>query len=140
MTLTVTVRTHVQTSPAVARSWSHSTTCRSGQPQTVIKVISRAPAGQKTELRGPSIYPFPSASPGPGCGGSCLNRDTQTSLSPDTFSSSSWRIPRHSQASQVTYVVPACPGSSSGSPPSGACPSYTAVITHSLYNTSPPLT
>ena len=50
----------------------------------------------------PSIQPFSSAYPGPGRGGSCLSRDTQTSLSPDTSSSSSGRIPRRSQASQVT--------------------------------------
>ena len=41
-----------------------------------------------------SIHPLSSAYPGPGCGGSCLSRDTQTSLSPDTSSSSSGRIPR----------------------------------------------
>ena len=39
---------------------------------------------------------------GPGCGRSCLSRDTQTSLSPDTSFSSSGRIPRRSQASWVT--------------------------------------
>ena len=33
------------------------------------------------------IHPFSSAYPGPGRGGSCLSRDTQTSLSPDTSSS-----------------------------------------------------
>ena len=50
----------------------------------------------------PSIHPFSSAYPGPSRGGSCLSRDTQTSLSPDTASSSSGRTPRRSQASWVT--------------------------------------
>ncbi|MED6245990.1 hypothetical protein ATANTOWER_011385 [Ataeniobius toweri] len=40
--------------------------------------------------------------PGPGCGGSRLSRDTQTSLSPDTSSSSSGGSPRRSQASRET--------------------------------------
>ncbi|MED6243100.1 Kinesin heavy chain isoform 5A, partial [Ataeniobius toweri] len=39
---------------------------------------------------------------GPGCGGSRLSRDTQTSLSPDTSSSSSGGSPRRSQASRET--------------------------------------
>ncbi|MEQ2247274.1 hypothetical protein ILYODFUR_007656 [Ilyodon furcidens] len=38
--------------------------------------------------------------PGPGRGGSRLSRDTQTSLSPDTSSSSSGGSPRRSQASR----------------------------------------
>ena len=50
-------------------------------------------------LSHPSIHPFSSAYPGPGRGGSCLSRDTQTSLSPDNSSSSSGRTPRRSQAS-----------------------------------------
>ena len=45
-----------------------------------------------------------------GHGGSCLSRNAQTSPILDVSSSSSGRIPRHSQA---------CPGSSSGSPPGG---------------------
>ena len=36
------------------------------------------------ETKYPSIHPFSSAYPGPGRRGSCLSRDTQTSLSPDT--------------------------------------------------------
>ncbi|MEQ2210948.1 hypothetical protein XENOCAPTIV_022817 [Xenoophorus captivus] len=40
--------------------------------------------------------------PGPGRGGSRLSRDTETSLSPDTSSSSSGGSPRRSQASQET--------------------------------------
>ncbi|KAI3373171.1 hypothetical protein L3Q82_006363 [Scortum barcoo] len=36
------------------------------------------------------------------CGGISLSRDAQTSLTPDTSSSSSGGIPRHSQASQET--------------------------------------
>ena len=47
----------------------------------------------------PSIHPSSSAYPGLGCRGSCLSKDTQTSLSPDTSSSSPGRVPRHSQAS-----------------------------------------
>ena len=39
--------------------------------------------------------------PGPGCGGSCLSRDTQPSLSLDISSSSSGRIQRCSQDSLV---------------------------------------
>ena len=39
----------------------------------------------------------------PGCGGSCLSRDTQTYLSLDTSSSTSGRIPRRSRAS-VSWV------------------------------------
>ena len=50
----------------------------------------------------PSIHPSSSAYPGLGCRGSCLSKDTQTSLSPDTSSSSPGRVPRHSQASWVT--------------------------------------
>ena len=42
----------------------------------------------------PSIHPSSSAYLGPGRRGSCLSRDSQTSLSPDTSSSSSGRIPR----------------------------------------------
>ena len=49
----------------------------------------------------PSIHRFSSAYLGPGRGGSCLSRDTQTSLSTDTSSSSSGRIPKCSQASWV---------------------------------------
>ena len=44
----------------------------------------------------PSIHPFSSAYPVPGRGGSCLSRDAQTSLTPDTSSSFSGRIPRRS--------------------------------------------
>uniref|UniRef100_A0A3Q3JZQ7 AP-3 complex subunit beta n=1 Tax=Monopterus albus TaxID=43700 RepID=A0A3Q3JZQ7_MONAL len=40
----------------------------------------------------PSIHPFSSAYPGPGRGGSSLSKDAQTSLSPDTSSSSSGGI------------------------------------------------
>ncbi|MEQ2276430.1 hypothetical protein XENORESO_019751 [Xenotaenia resolanae] len=40
--------------------------------------------------------------PGPGRGGSRLSRDAQTSLSPDTSSSSSGWSPRRSQASRET--------------------------------------
>uniref|UniRef100_A0A672HMV5 NACHT domain-containing protein n=1 Tax=Salarias fasciatus TaxID=181472 RepID=A0A672HMV5_SALFA len=50
----------------------------------------------------PSIHPSSAAYPGPGRGGSSLSRDAQTSLSPDTSSSSSGRIPRRSQASRET--------------------------------------
>ncbi|XP_040928663.2 protocadherin beta-16-like [Betta splendens] len=50
----------------------------------------------------PSIHPFSSAYPGPGRGGSSLSREFQTSLSPDTSSSSSGGTPRRSQASRET--------------------------------------
>ena len=50
----------------------------------------------------PSIHPSSSAYPGPGRGDSCLSWDTQTSLSSDTCSSFSGRIPRCSQASWAT--------------------------------------
>ena len=55
-----------------------------------------------TDASRSTIHPLSSAYPGPGCGGRCLSRDTQTSFSPDTSSSSSGRIPRRSQASWVT--------------------------------------
>ncbi|KAK5617704.1 hypothetical protein CRENBAI_001429 [Crenichthys baileyi] len=47
-------------------------------------------------------YSSSSAYPEPGRGGSRLSRDTQTSLSPDTSSSSSEGCPRRSQASRET--------------------------------------
>ncbi|MEQ2311540.1 hypothetical protein AMECASPLE_021162 [Ameca splendens] len=47
-------------------------------------------------------YSSSSAYPGPGHGGSRLSRDAQTSLSPDTTSSSSRGSPRRSQASRET--------------------------------------
>ncbi|MED6269453.1 hypothetical protein CHARACLAT_033286 [Characodon lateralis] len=57
--------------------------------------------------------PLSSTYPGPGHGGSRLSRDTQTSLSPDTSSSSSTGSPRRSQASRerhspssVSWAVP----------------------------------
>ena len=53
----------------------------------------------------PSIHPFSSTYPGPGHGGSCLSRNTKTSISLDTSSSSSGKIPRHSQANRVTYSL-----------------------------------
>ena len=53
----------------------------------------------------PSIHPASSTYLGLGRGGSCLSRDTQTSLSLDTSSTSSERIPRRSQASQVTQSL-----------------------------------
>ncbi|KAI3373318.1 hypothetical protein L3Q82_006616 [Scortum barcoo] len=51
-----------------------------------------------------SIHPsiFIRLDPGPGRGGSSLSRDAQTSLTPDTSSSSSGGIPRRSQASRET--------------------------------------
>ncbi|MEQ2166303.1 hypothetical protein GOODEAATRI_026559 [Goodea atripinnis] len=53
-------------------------------------------------LTDPSIHPLSSAYPGSGRGGSSLSRETQTSLSPATWASSSGGIPRHSQASRET--------------------------------------
>ncbi|MEQ2295472.1 Acetylcholine receptor subunit beta [Ameca splendens] len=51
-----------------------------------------------------NVYSYLSSSayPGPGRGGSRLSRDTQTSLFPDTSSSSSGGSPRRSQASRET--------------------------------------
>ncbi|MEQ2251585.1 hypothetical protein ILYODFUR_012523 [Ilyodon furcidens] len=54
------------------------------------------------ELSNVISYSSSSAYPGPGRGGSRLSRDTQTSLSPDTSSSSSRGSPRRSQASRET--------------------------------------
>ncbi len=53
----------------------------------------------------PSILPSSSAYPGPGCEGSSLSRDAQTSLSLDTSSCSSGGIPRRSQASRETLSL-----------------------------------
>ncbi|MED6234147.1 hypothetical protein ATANTOWER_023155 [Ataeniobius toweri] len=50
----------------------------------------------RTRIRRLPLYP------GPGRGGSRLSRDAQTSLSPDTSSSSSGGSPRRSQASRET--------------------------------------
>ena len=66
----------------------------------------------------PSIH-LVSAHPGPGRRGSCLSRDTQTSLSPDASSSSSGRIPRHSQASQATQSLQRVLGLPRGFLPAG---------------------
>ncbi|KAK5614911.1 hypothetical protein CRENBAI_009696, partial [Crenichthys baileyi] len=60
-----------------------------------------------------SAESFSKDTTGLGRGGSCHSRDTQTSLSPDTSSSSS------GQARDT--VPPACPGPSPGFPPSGTC-------------------
>ncbi|KAK3506182.1 hypothetical protein QTP70_003066 [Hemibagrus guttatus] len=67
----------------------------------------------------------------PGHGGSSLSRDAQTSLSPDTSSSSSGEIPRRSQVSQETksWVFP---GVSSqwgmpGTPPQGDVPEASEI-------------
>uniref|UniRef100_A0A3Q2ZF08 ANTXR cell adhesion molecule 1c n=1 Tax=Kryptolebias marmoratus TaxID=37003 RepID=A0A3Q2ZF08_KRYMA len=49
-----------------------------------------------------AIRPSSSALPGSGCGGSSLSRETQTSLSPVTWASSSEGIPRCSKASRET--------------------------------------
>ncbi|MED6240875.1 hypothetical protein ATANTOWER_030079 [Ataeniobius toweri] len=49
-----------------------------------------------------NAYLSSSAYPEPGRGGSRLSRDAQTSLSPDTSSSSSGGSPRRSQASRET--------------------------------------
>ena len=46
----------------------------------------------------PSIHPFSAAYRGPGRGGIKLSNGTQTSFSPATLVSSSWGIPRCSQA------------------------------------------
>ncbi|MEQ2236638.1 hypothetical protein ILYODFUR_014711 [Ilyodon furcidens] len=50
-------------------------------------------------------------------GGSRLSRDTQTSVSPDTSSSSSKAFPGQPR----DIVPPACPGPSPGPPPGGTC-------------------
>uniref|UniRef100_A0A3B3ZPB0 GABA(C) receptor n=1 Tax=Periophthalmus magnuspinnatus TaxID=409849 RepID=A0A3B3ZPB0_9GOBI len=52
-----------------------------------------------------TIHPFSSAYPGPGRGGSSLSRDSQTSLTPDTSSSSSGGTPRRSQPSRETWSL-----------------------------------
>ncbi|KAI3355680.1 hypothetical protein L3Q82_004267 [Scortum barcoo] len=50
--------------------------------------------------------------PGPGRGGSSLSRDAQTSLTPDTSSSSSGGTPEAFPGQPRDIVSPACPGSS----------------------------
>uniref|UniRef100_A0A672FZ47 Leucine-rich repeat-containing protein 6 n=1 Tax=Salarias fasciatus TaxID=181472 RepID=A0A672FZ47_SALFA len=66
---------------------------------------------QRSQTTGHLVLTMPrvgtAAPPGGGGGGGggikpSLSRDAQTSLSPDTSSSSSWRIPRRSQASRET--------------------------------------
>ncbi|KAI3372057.1 hypothetical protein L3Q82_006918 [Scortum barcoo] len=59
--------------------------------------------------------------PGPGRGGSSLSRDAQTSLTPDTSSSSSGGIPEAFPGQPRDIVSPACPGSSLRPPPGGTC-------------------
>ncbi|MEQ2306566.1 hypothetical protein AMECASPLE_009556, partial [Ameca splendens] len=54
-------------------------------------------------------------------GGSRLNRDAQTSLSPDTSSSSSGRGAKVFPGQPRDIVLPVCPGPSSGPPPGGVC-------------------
>ena len=63
-------------------------------------------------------YPFSSAYPGLGHGGSRLSRALQASFSPVTLSSSSWEaFPGH-----MRYIIPpAGSGSAAGSPPSRTC-------------------
>ncbi|KAI3359654.1 hypothetical protein L3Q82_014038 [Scortum barcoo] len=66
----------------------------------------------------PSIH-FHPLGPGPGRGGSSLSRDAQTSLTPDTSSSSSGGIPEAFPGQPRDIVSPACPGSSTGPSPGG---------------------
>ena len=68
-----------------------------------------------------TIHPSSSTYPGPGRRGSCLSRDTQTSLTLNTSSSSSGRIPSHSQASRVTQSLQHVLGLPLGLLPAG-CP------------------
>ncbi|KAK3506551.1 hypothetical protein QTP70_009032 [Hemibagrus guttatus] len=56
--------------------------------------------------------------------GSSLSRDAQTSLSPDTSSSSSGGDPEAFPGQPRDIVSPACPGSSPGPLPCGACPEH----------------
>ncbi|KAI3374608.1 hypothetical protein L3Q82_021186 [Scortum barcoo] len=60
--------------------------------------------------------------PGPGHGGSSLSRDAQTSLTPDTSSSSSRGDPEAFPGQPRDIVSPACPGSSRGLLPVGHMP------------------
>ena len=78
--------------------------CKQGlcwSAKTVPTLDSTTPAHKIKNRRIPSIHLL-SAYPGSGRGGSSLSREAQTSLSPATTSSSSWGIPRRSQASQET--------------------------------------
>ncbi|KAI3371809.1 hypothetical protein L3Q82_024355 [Scortum barcoo] len=61
----------------------------------------------------PSIH-LPPLDPGPGHGGSSLSRDAQTSLTPDTSSSSSRGDSEAFPGQPRDIVSPACPGSSPG--------------------------
>ncbi|MEQ2301320.1 hypothetical protein AMECASPLE_034692, partial [Ameca splendens] len=61
--------------------------------QLQVSIVAPVCTRTRTRTRRLSFYP------GPGRGGSRLSRDAQTSLSPDTSSSSSGGSPRRSQAS-----------------------------------------
>ncbi|MED6255108.1 hypothetical protein ATANTOWER_004793 [Ataeniobius toweri] len=56
--------------------------------------------------------------------GSSLSRETQTSLSPATWASSSRGNPKAFPGQPRNIVTPACPGSSSGPPHGGTCPEH----------------
>ena len=58
---------------------------RRDQIWMTLKAGTHRPNRWMSEAIHPSIHPLSSAYPGPGCGGSCLSRDTQTSLFPDTY-------------------------------------------------------
>jgi len=68
----------------------------------------------------PSIH-FHPLNPGSGHGGSRPSRLTQASLWPATLYSLLWGIPRTFPGNERDIILPVCPGSSLGSPPSWTC-------------------
>ncbi|MEQ2300081.1 hypothetical protein AMECASPLE_021690 [Ameca splendens] len=82
--------------------YSNLALCLSQSKLRNVGPVCKQPLEIPTVVCNSYSYSSSSAYPGPGRGGSRLSRDAQTSLSPDTSSSSSRGSPRRSQASRET--------------------------------------